>query len=232
MAIVLYSEKGSALTKVEHDNNFDELNKIPNGKIFPKDSGVGILIDSDAPDWGWYDLIGELKVYGDVGDATRVMYRGGIKALQFDENDSAYVDLHIPHDYAPNTPIYIHVHWSHTSTECTGGSCTWGFEAMYAKGHNQAAFEAPVNISVIQSGSTTQYQHLIAETIASDVGGSAVTLDTGDLEVDGIIQCRVYLDSNDLTTSGAPVVPFAHFVDIHYQSTGLATKNKSPDFWT
>lgn len=25
---------------------------------------------------------------------------------------------------------------------------------------------------------------------------------------------------------------FIHYVDIHYQSTNLGTKQKSPDFWT
>jgi hypothetical protein len=26
--------------------------------------------------------------------------------------------------------------------------------------------------------------------------------------------------------------PFLHYVDIHYQSTGIGTKQKSPPFWT
>ena len=231
MAIVTRESKGSALTHAELDNNFNELDKLPNGKVFPKEQGIGIKLDVDTPAFGWHDLTGNVHVYGDVGDATRAMYRGNIKATQFQENESGYVDFHIPHDYVMGTPIYIHAHWSHNSTEVTGGSCTWGFECMYAKGHGQAPFATPVNIAVIQNADTTQYMHMIAETVASDDGGSAVTLNTNDLEVDGLIQCRVYLDSNDLVSSGAPVNPFLHFVDIHYQSTGLATKNKAPDFW-
>ena len=98
--------------------------------------------------------------------------------------------------------------------------------------YNQSAFETPVIISTIQGVSTTAYQHMIAETVASTIGGSAVLLDTNELEVDGIIQTRVYLDSNDIKTSNATIVkPFIHFVDIHYQSTGLPTKNRAPNFW-
>ena len=104
---------------------------------------------------------------------------------------------------------------------------------MYSKGHNQAAFGEPVLITVAQNASTTQYQHMIAETAASTSGGSAVQLDTDVLEPDGVIQCRLYLDSNDMTVSGGAVPdPFAHFVDIHYQSTNIGTKQRAPDFWT
>lgn len=231
MAIITRESKGAALTHSEMDNNIVELRDIPNGKVYPKESGTGIKIDTASPDYGWHDLIGNLHVYNEVGDATRTVYRGGIKALQFVENESAYIDFHIPHDYAVGTPIYIHAHWSHNSTLVTGGSCTFGFELMYAKGHDQDVFNTPVNVSVVQNASTQQYRHMVAETMASDNGGSAVSLDTNLLEVDGIFQCRVYLDSNDITSSGAVPNPFIHSVDIHYQSTGLATKNKAPNFY-
>lgn len=234
MAIVTREEKGSQLTHTEMDNNFKELENSPNGKTFPKTQNTGIKIDTDDPDFGWHDIPGFL--YGDTtqsGTADMMSYRGGIKARQFHEGDESFVDFHIPHDYVMGTPIYIHVHWSHISTVVTGGSVTWAFEIMYAKGHNQAAFPAPVVVSVVDNINTTQYQHQVAEGVASTDGGSAVSLNTNDLEVDGIIQCRLYLDSNDIITSDASLVhPFAHFVDIHYQSTGVPTKNKAPDFWT
>jgi len=230
MAITTRSGKGSELTHAELDQNFTDLRDGVN-ILLPNTKGSGMKVDPLNPDFGWHDNVGELKVYGDAGDATRQVYRGGIKAIQFNLSDSAYVDFHIPHDYVPNTPIFIHVHWSHNSATLTGGSCTWVFEAIYAKGHNQSAFDAPVLISVVQAASTIQYQHMIAETMASTVGGSPVLLDTDLLETDGVMQCRLYLDSNDLTDSVTVPQPFAHFVDLHYQSTGQPTKNKAPDFW-
>jgi hypothetical protein len=235
MAIVTREGKGIALTHEEMDNNFNELDKIPNGQVFPNTKGVGIEISGTTSDFGWHDLIGNLhNVNGEVNSAALAVYRGGIRAYQFIEGEEAFVNFHMPHDYLPGSEIFIHVHWSHDSLIVTGGTTTWGFETMYSKGHNQAAFEEPVIITVSQPVSITRYQHMIAETPASTIGGSAgVLLDTDDLEVDGIIQARLYLDSNDIATSNATVVnPFAHFVDIHYQSTGLPTKNKAPDFWT
>lgn len=233
MAIVTRSGKGSQLTHAELDNNFVELRDGTNLAVPKTKNATGIKIGPVTNQtYGWHDLTGQLQVYGDVGDASRLVYRGGIKALEFNEGESAYVDFHMPHDYLPGSDIFIHVHWSHTSTLVTGGSATWGFEVMYAKGHNQAAFHAPVLISVVQNASTTQYQHMIAETVGSTAGGSLVLLDTNDLEVDGVMQCRLYLDSNDLTVSSGPQPNlFAHFVDIHYQSTNVATKNRAPDFW-
>jgi hypothetical protein len=234
MGITTREGKGAALTHEEMDNNFNELDKIPNGKVFPNTKGIGIEISGTTPDFGWHDLIGNLdNIEGDINAAQYNVYIGGIRNFQFAEGQETFANFHMPHDYLPGSEIYVHVHWSHNSTVVTGGTCTWVFETIYSKGHNQAPFETPVNISVVQSASPIQYQHMIAETVGSTNGGSSVLLDTLNLEVDGIIQCRLYLDSNDIATSNASVVkPFAHFVDIHYQSTGLPTKNKEPDFWT
>lgn len=232
MAITIRDIKGSPLTHAELDQNFIDLRDGVNLMV-PKTQGKGLKVDSEGtPSFGWHDLLGTVQVYGDAGDAVRATYRGGIKALQFAESKSAFVDFHMPHDYVMGSDIYIHVHWSTISTTVTGGSTTWAFEMMYAKGHDQGAFAAPVTASAVQSASTTQYQHMIAEVKASVVGGSGVALDTDDLEPDGVIQCRVYLDSNDITDSVTVPDPFIHYVDIHYQSTGIPTKQRAPDFWT
>lgn len=230
MAIITRAEKGSALTHNELDNNFVELETSPDGKIFPKTSGVGIKVDVDAPTYPWFDLEGIVSTSS--GSAVHNLYIGGIKQPQFEEGQDAYVSFHMPHDYIPNSEMYIHTHWSHNSTVVTGGTVTWAFETIYAKGHNQEPFKTPVNISVIDTANPVQYQHQIAETQATSVGGSAVTLATEDMEVDGIIVCRLYLDSNDLETSDGSIVnPFIHFADLHYQSSGIGTKNKAPNFY-
>lgn len=234
MTITTREDKGSALSHSEMDENITDLRDIPTGKVFPKTKGIGIKIDTDDPDWGWNDITGSLFADPNLPDAAEfAIYRNNIRAYQFDENDATCACFHMPHDYAMGTEIYIHVHWSHASALVTGGSVTWSFEIMYAKGHNQAPFPAPIVVSVQDNISLTQYQHQIAEGVASTPGGSPVLLDTNELEVDGIIQSRLLLDSNDITVSSGDVPkPYAHFVDIHYQSTGLPTKNRLPDFWT
>jgi hypothetical protein len=232
MAITLRNVKGSELTHNELDQNFIDLRDGVALQI-PKTQNSGIKVDSQGtPTYPWHDLIGTLNVYGDVGDATRAVYRGGIKVLQCDVSDQAYIDFHMPHDYLMGSDIHIHTHWSHDSATVTGGSVTWAFELVYAKGHDQHAFTAPVTSSVIQNASTTQYQHMVAETLASTSGGAADLLDSDLLEPDGLILCRVYLGANDITDSVTQPSPFLHAVDIHYQSTTVGTKQKSPDFWT
>ena len=233
MTITTRAGKGSELSHAELDENFTDLR---DGVALqtPKAKGAGgIKVDSEgSPTYPWHDVLGVLQVYGEVGDASRAAFRGGIKALQFDENDSSYVDFHFPHDYVPNSDIYVHIHWSHGGALVTGGSVTWGVEFTYAKGHNQAAFPNTATLSVVSSAPTTAYQHMINEVQGSSAGGSASTVDRAELEADGVGMARIYLDSNDILVSGgSKPAPFVHYVDLHYQSTGVGTKNKEPDFW-
>lgn len=231
MAVVTREGKGSALTHIELDNNFNELENSPEGKVFPKTTGIGIKVDVDAPTFPWQDIEGVILT--SEGSASMQPYIGGMNQPQFIEGEDAYVSFHIPHDYLEGSELYIHVHWSHNSAVVTGGSVTWAFETIYAKGHNQEPFKTPINISIIDNANIVKYQHQIAENISTSAGGSAVTLATEDIEVDGVIICRIYLDSNDIETSNASIVnPFAHFADIHYQSTGIGTKNKAPNFYS
>jgi len=235
MAITTRAVKGSALTHTEVDTNFTDLRDGVDMQ-YPKTKGLGIKVDSlGTPTFPWIDLFGTgLQIDSAGNPPTFATYRNGLKANQFNEvaNDEAFIDFHIPHDYVMGSDIFIHIHWSQISTTLTGGSCTWGFEYIYAKGHDQAAFPASKTVTILQNASTTQYQHMIAEDALSITSGSASLIDSDDLEPDGIIQMRVYLDSNDLTDSVTVPDPFVHFVDIHYQTTGLGTKQKAPDFWT
>jgi len=234
MAIITRAAKGSALSHAELDNNFTELYTAPYGRLFPSTKGVGIKLDSTDPQFGWHDMLASTFI--DPNSVTPPLFtawRGGISAYQFPENSEMLARWHMPHDYAPATDMYIHVHWTLNSALVTGGTITWGWEVTYAKGHDQAAFPATKLVTVSQAASLTPYQHMIAETALSTTGGSATQLDTTDLETDGLIMCRFYIDSNDLTvSSGLKPDPFIHFVDIHYQSTNLPTKNRAPSFWT
>lgn len=234
MSITIRAEKGSELSHAEMDTNFIELRDIPNGKTFPKTKGVGVLIDIADPNYGWHDLFATTYIdETSLNPPTFEIYTGGIKEFQFSEGAEMLCRWHIPHDYAPGTDMFIHAHWSHNSSDVTGGSVTWGWEFTYSKGHNQGAFSPAKTVSVIQAASLTPYQHMVAETALSVSGGSVTQIDTDDIEPDGLILCRFYHDSNDITVSvGQPPNPFVHFIDLHYQSTGVPTKQRSPDFWT
>lgn len=197
--------------------------------ILPKTSGKGIKVDPVAPTFGWRDMTGRISVRGLGGtDPSFAVYRGSIRQQQFSVNDEAYVEFHMPHDYVPGTDLFIHTHWSHADGSVVSGGVTWSFELSYSKGHDQAPFPATVTSTVTQTASTTQYQHMIAEVQCSAAAPSGSQIDSDDLEVDGLILCRVYLSGN--TINGTPE-PFLHFVDIHYQSTNLSTKQKAPNFY-
>lgn len=236
MAVVKTTDKnGLPLTVAEADNNMEELDKKPFGQAYPKQSGIGLKLrntpDSEDETFGFHDLMGK---YYDIplNPAVMSIYKGGIYQKQFEEGKKWGVDFHLPHDYALGTDIFVHVHWSHNSAVVTGGSATWKFEASYSKGHNQEVFGNNKLVALVQDANTNAYFHQIAETAMSVSGGSSTNFDTDALEVDGNILSTLSLDSNDIETSNASVVnPFVHHIDIHYQSTGLATINRNPDFY-
>lgn len=199
--------------------------------VAPKTSGYGIKIDITTPTWGWRDLIGNITNTGGLNKPTNATYNGGITQFQFVAGDESVLEFHIPHDYVVGTDIYLHVHWSHISTLVTGGTITFTAESSYAKGHNQVPFSAPVTGTFTGTASTIQYQHIISEVQFSATSPSGLQLDTDNLEPDGVILIRLEMTTNNITSSGAIPNPFIHFVDIHYQSTNISTKNKVPSFW-
>lgn len=237
---VLQSLQGGTTGEYYHltQNNYNE---VTTNLDLSGTSGTGVKVDLTSPTFGWHDMLGPISIRG-VGatDPGYNVYRGGIRGYQFAVNDEIFIEFHIPHDYVPGTDLHIHAHWSVKQTTkagaatnaVTGGSVTWGFEVSYAKGHNQAAFSAPVTATVVQNASTTQYQHMIAEVQVSAASPSASQIDSDNIEVDGLVIVRAYLSANNLTVSAGSVpAPFLHMVDIHYQSSNIATKNKAPNFY-
>ena len=196
------------------------------GLVLSKTTTTGIKVDPVSPTWGWRDITSEIDARGSgANDPTFTVYTGtNFYAHQFSATtmQQVYVTYHVPHDYVPGTDIYLHVHWSNAAATPITGFVIWGFEYSYAKGHNQAAFPASTTVTVTQACPATRYQHNIAET-------TAITI--SELEVDGLIMVRVYRDAaagGDTCTDAV----FLHTSDIHYQSTNMATKGKSPDFYT
>jgi hypothetical protein len=233
MSITLRSVKGSRLTHAELDTNFTDLRDGVNAQV-PKTAGSGIKIGPNGSEsYAWHDLVSTMHVDPSSPVApTFATFRGNIKGRQFDEGEEAYVEFHIPHDYVPGTDLYIHAHWAHNSTVVTGGTVTFGFEITYARGWATEAFSSSITVAAVDTASTTQYMHKIAETQFTGATDSSNSIDRDRIEVDGILMVRFYLDSNDITTSNASTVaPFITFVDVHYQSTNVGTKNKVPSFY-
>jgi len=188
---------------------------------------------------GWNDLLGQpgIKTIG-VNDPTWNVYRGTIRQYQFSQANmnELWFTYHIQHDYKPGSDLFLHVHWSQNTVDTGGtagapGNAKWYFDATYAKGHNQAAFPAPITTSVVGTASGTQYQHMLTEVQLSAATPTASQLDSDLIEPDGVILLRLYRDPTDVADT-LNQAPFLHFCDIHYQTDRVNTKNKAPNFYS
>jgi hypothetical protein len=207
--------------------------------VLPKASGIGIKVDVVSPTFGFRDLLGEIKILSPgANDPTLAVFRDSIRAFSFSNAvmNEANFHYHIPHDYVPGSDIFLHFHWSQNVVDSGGpagvpGDVKWQAECSYAKGHDQAAFPATFTTSTTQTASGTQYQHMLTEVQLSAASPSATEIDSDILEPDGLIILRAFRDPTDVADT-LDQVPFLHQVDIHYESTNIATKAKAPDFYT
>lgn len=202
--------------------------------VITKTSGEGIRVDIQSPTFPWHDIIGDVrpKTTG-AGTPAAATYIGGqIQQYRFVANDICDFLYHVPHDYLPGSDVHLHVHWSHNGTDITGDA-VFTYYATYAKGHNQDNFDAEVTGTITYATTdittTPRYRHRIDEVQLSTSGGSASQIDTDNIEPDGLILVRINLTTLPTITAGSL---FVHTSDIHYQSTGIGTKQKEPDFYT
>lgn len=204
------------------DTPSDTLNA--DGLVLPKTSGTGIKVDRTTPVWGWRDITGDINVRGTgANDPSFATFINGIRMYSFSATvmNECFAAFHIPHDLVPGTDIFFHVHWANPAATPNTGNVLWKFEYSFARGFNQAAFPATTTVSVLQACPATRYQHMVAET-------AAVTI--ANLEVDGLILCRIYRDAADGTDTCTDAVSVLT-ADVHYQSTNMATLNKAPNFY-
>lgn len=212
---------------------FDEVGNL----VLPKTPGKGIKVDTTIPTFGWRDLEGDVdpKATG-AGKATLGVWRGGLSKVWFyDAGDTLdQLKYHIPHDYAPGSDLHIHLHWGHHGT-AIAGSLVVTFGATYAKGFNRGNFPAEVSpvITVATPNIATipQYRHRVDEIQLSAASPSGTQIDSDDIEPDGVIMMGLVITTIPTITGGVVNKPAFFEIDIHYQSTNMATKQKEPDFY-
>lgn len=217
--------------------------KVNDNLIVPKTAGKGIQVDPAAPTFPWHDILGCITVRGiGANDPDWAVFRDTIRQYRWANGSmrEAWNTYHIPHDYVPGTDLHIHVHWEQNVVDTGGpagvpGNVKWYFDMSYAKGHGTPGgaadpFNAIITTSVVQQASTTQYGHMIAEVQITNVGGDASHIDVARIEPDGLLKTRFYRDSGDAEDT-LDQDPFVGFVDLHYQTSNLGTKQKSPNFY-
>lgn len=222
-------------------SNYTEINSsgdlTPVGTadiVIEKASGNGIKVDKTAKTFPFRDIIGD-QFAKNTGATKPILttYNGAINSWKFEVTDEAFITYHIPHDYVAGTPIFLHVHWSHIATNVTGGNVTFKLTSISAKAHNQEAFQSsPAVGTYTGTASTVQYQQILSEVLYSDGTPTGLEIDTATLEPDSVIELTFEVDANNITVSGGGVPDiFVHYIDIHYQSTNIGTKDKVPDFY-
>lgn len=224
--------------KILIEELFKSLNLTPQVAqlVLDKASLHGLKVDFTTPTFPYRDLEGMvLPRETGPGNPTLSVFRGGnVREYAFAANDAIDCRFHIPHDYLMGSDLFLHAHWGHNGTTISG-NMVMTCAATYAKGHNQAAFPAEVApvISVATPNIATipRWQHRIDEVQVSVAGGSATQLDTNNIEPDGLILLNLRTTTIPTITGGTPNQPYIFMVDLHYQSTGIGTKNKAPNFY-
>lgn len=193
------------------------------------ETGNGVMPSSGQypalPVYGWRDQVVDITPKGNgANNPSWATFINGINAYSFSASvmNEVWTTIHIQHDYALGTPVYIHVHWSTTGTNA--GVVRWGFEYTAAKGHQQQAFPATTTIYKEQNAQGVANYHMIAE--ISDANAVPST----NLQPDTLILCRLFRDA----ANGADTCTDAAFVftcDAHFQVNGYSTPNKVPNFY-
>lgn len=209
-------------TQVPVEYNYNRI-------VISPEPGTGIMLDVDDPKFGWHDLLGNV-----TGNPNAASYPNfleaypGIFAFKFFEDAQVFLEFHIPHDYLPGSDLYIHTHWFTTNPEVTSGDVTWQYVARYAKGYARGSFNDSSAVTYVSDEVTGVHNHHISETKLSSTDPDDELLDTNLIEPDGVVLLRVKLDVNNIADESGV---FMVYTDIHYQTTGVPTKNRNYNFY-
>lgn len=212
---------------------FSGIQTFADNIVLPKTSGKGIKVDNT---FTWKDLLGVMQPDpGGIGAPVLAALIGGnVRKYFYGASDRLGLDYHIPHDYVPNTDIFLHIHWGHNGTAISGNFVAT-FSHTYAKGHGQAIFlsekQVAMTYATVNVSTTPRYVHRIDEIQLSTNGGNATLMDTSLLEPDGVISLDFTVTTLPTITGGSPNKVYVSYVDVHYQSTSIGTKQKSPNFY-
>jgi hypothetical protein len=243
MALTYRSDLTVDLTPTQVDDNFRELSdragtdavagKMPAGLVVGKAKGTGIKVDPTSPTTTWRDLIGNTTPKaGGANAPSLAAFRGGrTQAYFYSVGDRGDDEYHIPHDWA-GTDLFLHVHWGHNGTAISG-TFTVTCYLTYAKRDSifQAEITTTISATSLDMTNTPRYTHRVDEIQLSAVTPSASQFDTDNIEVDGVITLHYEVTAIPTITGGSTNEPYIKYIDIHYESTNVGTKNKAADFY-
>lgn len=203
--------------------------------VLTRTTGHGIKVDEATPTFPWRDLLGQINYTGQSTDPTMAAFRGGnIMRFFFSNGDLTNLEYHIPHDYLPGSDLYLHVHWGHNGTSISG-NMVLQVSMTFAKGFNQQIFPAEtVSSWTIPATNLTvapRWGHIVSEIQITAQAPTASQLQSSAIEVDGELLIQLKVTTLPSISGGTQSKPYIGHVDVHYQSTGMGTKNKAPGFY-
>lgn len=195
----------------------------------------GILINSANP---WVDIIGTMTPR-QQGSSTVTFepFVDSIGGWAHPVSSSGDVLFHIPHEYAVNTDLFMHLHWGHPGNNINGTfNITYDY-SFAPRTYPVSAFSSPKSqvqqLTSLNITNTPKWGHRVDEIQISTPGGSTSKLDTAAISVDGLLLVHYTVNAIPSISgaSQAKNLPYIFTIDLHMQSRGLGTKNKDPNFY-
>ncbi len=159
----------------------------------------------------------------------------GFYGYLFIVGDQVWQAHMIPHDIVPSSSVHFVQNWVNNAitSPLDTGYVTWLTEYAFAKGYTQAAFDFEQAISPLTNSGTVYSTALVGTAPYKHVTSvSAAVSIPAMTEPGGMIYTRVRRVDNQtspLNNTAEDIMLLA--TGLQYQSTNLATKQKSNDFY-
>lgn len=170
--------------------------------------------------YGWRDM--RMIVSGAAsgsGTPTPTAFgpSGNIKQTAFGVGDSVYLTVPVDHDAWVGAMAYPRICWSTNGVSVN--SVKWEMRYIYAAGYNTANFGADVLITFEEAAAGTAWRHM-------------TTQNTGFVlpQINSMVICELKRVTNGGSENADTV--FGLYLGIHYPTSQLATKNRTPNFFT
>ena len=228
---------------------FSDKDYFTDSVVLPQASGKGLKVgDFDTGDnasFGWRSQAVPIQIFGGAAGASPEVYTNPTWAqiagspffgYKFAINNLVFVPFILPHDVVPSSALHFGVHWLADNTASPivyqTNYVTWSVDYMQAKGFNQAAFAPNAStdspqlaaLTVRTLGSATAHQHQ-----TSVIGALSVVT-----EPNSLVYLRLKRIANattsPLSTDNTNDI-FVLSASVFYQSTGMGTKSKAPDYY-
>lgn len=192
----------------------------------PKASGSGIMVDETAPTYPWKAVsISNFVPYGTPATLGAGATKPGAY-YYFSLNDVVWCQMELPSDYITGTDIYFYTNCFFDSTN-NGISYSWEYSAAYSKGFARGTMSTPV--AVTTTSKYSQSGRGIVEYNEALISGTGL-IPTANLLPGGFIGCQIKLVT--LAPNGASDEPALVTAGIMYQSSGMGTKSRGPNYFT